>query len=265
MTGVLACACDRAFPEKTAASGLKQLTGAGRVEIVKDLCSASGIAAAAGKIREHGIDRIVLAGCPVIERTGLAAMVAEAAGIPAPYATFVLLPPNADAAGAAPTIRKALAALEAMPVFETRKVKLAQDVLVIGAGPAGREAARSLASLGHAVTVIDRSEAAPTSEAAAARARGADGDDRRGFRGILGVVPGPAEGIGGHHRAHLRRGDRRHGARARGIRSGPVRAGEDRPASGPDRSPGRPAPAAAAPVPRHRARPRDRRGKGILR
>jgi len=104
MTGVLACVCDRAFPVKTAASGLKQLTGAGRVEIVKDLCSASGIVAAAGKIREHGIDRIVLAGCPVVERTGLAATVAEAAGIPAPHVVPVLLPPNADAAGAAPTM-----------------------------------------------------------------------------------------------------------------------------------------------------------------
>jgi heterodisulfide reductase subunit A-like polyferredoxin len=160
MTGVFACACERAFTTKAAASGLKRLTGAGRFEIVKDLCSASGRETVFGKIREHGIDRVVLAGCPEIERAGLPAAVAERAGIPAPYVVFHPLRKATDAEAAAPGIRSALAALEAMPVFETRSVKLAQEILVIGAGPAGLEAARSLAALGQAVTVIDRSAAA---------------------------------------------------------------------------------------------------------
>jgi heterodisulfide reductase subunit A-like polyferredoxin len=160
MTAVFACACERAFPRKAAASGLKRLTGAGHVEIVKDLCSAEGREAVVGKVREHGIDRIVLAGCPVIERAGLPATLAEAAGIPAPHVVFLPLKKKTDAAAAAPGIRRAVSALEAMPGFEIRRVKLAQEVLVIGAGPAGLEAARSLAALGHAVTVIDRSAVA---------------------------------------------------------------------------------------------------------
>ncbi len=49
-----------------------------------------------------------------------------------------------------------------MPGFETRRWKLRQDVLVIGAGPAGLEAAKSLAELGHAVTMIDRSASVTT-------------------------------------------------------------------------------------------------------
>ncbi|MCX7029630.1 MAG: FAD-dependent oxidoreductase [Spirochaetes bacterium] len=189
MTGIFACVCTRAFPTKAAATGLKKLTGAGRVELVKDLCSAEGMATLAAKVREHGIDRIVLAGCPVIGRTGQAASVAEAAGIPAPHVTTVLLSKNADPAGTAPAIRKAVVALEAMPGFETRKLKLAQDVLVIGAGPAGLEAARALATLGHRVTVIDRSASVPA----------ADG---------LKVLPGTRvvafDGVAGAYRAKLR-------------------------------------------------------------
>ncbi|OHD74851.1 MAG: hypothetical protein A2177_01200 [Spirochaetes bacterium RBG_13_68_11] len=174
MTGVFACACERAFPTKAAASGLKQLAGAGRVEIVKDLCSAAGREAIVGKIREHGIDRIVLAGCPAIERAGLPATIAEEAGLPAPHVVFLLLmnaKKGTDAAAAAPGIHRAVSALEAMPGFEARRWKLCQDVLVIGAGPAGLEAARSLAGLGHAVTVIDRSTAA-TGAAAGAKVPG---------------------------------------------------------------------------------------------
>jgi heterodisulfide reductase subunit A-like polyferredoxin len=105
-------------------------------------------------VGQHGIDRIVLAGCPAIERAGLVSTIASAAGIPAPHAAFLLLIEGNDAATAAPAIRRAVTALEAMPGFEIRRRKLRQDVLVIGAGPAGLEAADSLATLGHAVTMI---------------------------------------------------------------------------------------------------------------
>jgi heterodisulfide reductase subunit A-like polyferredoxin len=102
----------------------------------------------------------VLAGCPAIERSGLVAAIASAAGIPTPHAAFLLL--NERTVATAPSIRRIVAALEAMPGFETRRWKPVQDVLVIGAGPAGLEAARSLAGLGHPVTVIDRSASVPT-------------------------------------------------------------------------------------------------------
>ena len=82
--------------------------------------------------------------------------------MPAPHAAFLLLNEGTDTAAAAPGIRRAVAALEAMPVFETRRWKLRQDVLVIGAGPAGLEAARSLVGLAHPVTLIDRSAMVPT-------------------------------------------------------------------------------------------------------
>lgn len=160
MTGVFACACGKAFASRAAASGLKRLSGAGRVEIVKDLCTSQGQASVVGTIRENGIDRVVLAGCPVIVRAGLAAAVAEGAGLPAPHVAPALVPALTDAAGAAPAIARALAALEAVPSVEIRRVKLAKNVLVIGAGPAGLEAARALAELGHDVAVIDRSATA---------------------------------------------------------------------------------------------------------
>jgi heterodisulfide reductase subunit A-like polyferredoxin len=160
MIGVFACACAKAFPTKAAAAGLKASTGAGHAEAVKDLCSAGGRAAIVAKVREHGIDRIVLAGCAAIDRAGLPALLAAEAGLPAPHVAFLLLNEGTDTAAAAPGIRRVVAALGAMPGFETRRWKLRQDVLVIGAGPAGLEAARSLAGLGHPVTVIDRSAVA---------------------------------------------------------------------------------------------------------
>ncbi len=162
MTGVFACACAKAIPTKTAAAGLAKLSNAGYAEAVKDLCSVEGRAAIVAKVRGHGIDRIVLAGCAAIERAGLAASIATEAGIPAPHAAFLLLKEGMDAAATAPDIRRMVAALEAMPGFETRRRKLRQDVLVIGAGPAGLETAKSLAALGHAVTMIERSAAVPT-------------------------------------------------------------------------------------------------------
>ncbi len=162
MTGVFACACAKAFPTKTAASGLAKLAGAGYAEAVKDLCSAEGRAAVVARVREHAIDRIVLAGCAAIERAGLPAAIAAEAGIPAPHAAFLLLNEGTDAATAAPGIRRTVTALETMSGFEIRRWKLRQDVLVIGAGPAGLEAAKSLAGLGHAVTVIERSASVPT-------------------------------------------------------------------------------------------------------
>jgi heterodisulfide reductase subunit A len=162
MTGVFACSCAKAFPTKAAAAGLKAQSGVGYAEAVKDLCSAEGRAAIVAKAREHGIDRIVLAGCAAIERAGLPAYIAAEAGLPTPHAAFVLLKEGTDTAAAAPDIRRSVAALQAMPGFETRRWKLRQDVLVIGAGPAGIEAARSLAGLGHPVTMIDRAGAVPT-------------------------------------------------------------------------------------------------------
>ena len=84
MTGVFACVCGKAFPTKSAAAGLKASTGAGYAEAVKDLCSADGVSRVIEAVREHGIDRIVLAGCPAIERAGLVSTIASAAGIPVP-------------------------------------------------------------------------------------------------------------------------------------------------------------------------------------
>jgi heterodisulfide reductase subunit A len=166
MTGVFACSCARAFPTRAAASGLKRLTRADRVEVVKDLCAPAGVATVVANVHEQGIDRIVLAGCPTIERTGLAERIAADGNLPAPLVTTVLVQPGTDAAGAAPAIRKAVAALATMPVFEIRREKPARGVLVIGAGPAGLEAARALARLGHEVTVIERSAAMPAAAAA---------------------------------------------------------------------------------------------------
>ena len=173
MTGVFACVCGKAFTTKSAAAGLKASTGAGYAEAVKDLCSAGGVARVIESAGEHGIDRIVLAGCPAIERAGLVSTIATAAGVPSPHVAFLLLNEGTAAAAATPAIRRTVAALEAMPGFETRRWKPVPDVLVIGAGPAGLEAARSLAGLAHPVTVIDRLAVA-AGAAATARVPGID-------------------------------------------------------------------------------------------
>ena len=200
MTGVFACVCGKAFPTKAAAAGLEASTGAGYAEAVKDLCSPDSVSRVIEAVREHGIDRIVLAGCPAIERAGLVAAIASASGIPAPHAAFHLLNEGTATSAAAPAIRRTVTALEAMPEFETRRWKPVPDVLVIGAGPAGLEAARSLAGLGHPVTVIDRSAAAAGAAAAGAKAPGVDvrsSTTLSGFDGFPGSFAARLRGSAG--------------------------------------------------------------------
>ena len=83
---------------------------------------------------------------------------------------------------------------------------------MIGAGPAGLEAARSLAGLGHAVTVIDRSAVAAEAAAAGAKVPGIEvlpSTTLSAFDGFPGSFQARLLGPSGSSRAHLRRRDRR--------------------------------------------------------
>ncbi len=99
----------------------------------------------------------------------------------------------------------------------------------------------------------------------AARYRRAAVHDPGGIRWVPGLLHGPAAETRRHRGASLRRGGGRDRARAGRCRETAVRAEEDRPAPWPVRAPRRTAPARAAEVAGHTARPRDRRGQGILR
>jgi Pyruvate/2-oxoacid:ferredoxin oxidoreductase delta subunit len=65
---------------------------------------------------------------------------------------------RAAAAAAIKAIQRGLAGLAEIPTVERRRLDLEPGVLVVGAGPAGREAAAALCGLGHPVTIVEKTD-----------------------------------------------------------------------------------------------------------
>jgi len=147
MTAVFVCACGRtqgnAWLEKVVAA-----VGAKHVHGHESLCRAGGLKLIRDKTKKAKPARILLAGCAALGTDAYGKAAAEAAGIAQADVAFLPLPRKVPAGAAARALGHALAGLELTPVFDTRGVPLAQDVLVVGQGPAADEAARQLRDLG---------------------------------------------------------------------------------------------------------------------
>ncbi len=154
MIGVFVCSCGRrsadAWLEKVGDTVMdKNFFGhAG-------LCSPDGLKLIHEKSRKHKLGRLILAGCAALQSEAYIKSAEKAAGTASGSIFPVLLPRRCSPAAAARMIRQATAGLQLLPVFESRRVELRNEVLVVGGGPAGREAERRVVAFGYPTTLID--------------------------------------------------------------------------------------------------------------
>ena len=154
MIGVFVCSCGRrsadAWLEKVgAAVAVKHFFGhAG-------LCGPDGLRLIREKSKKHKLGRLLLAGCAALQSEALIKNAAKAAGVASGAVFPVLFPRRSSPAVAARMIRQATTGLQLLPVFESRRVALRNEVLVLGGGPAGTEAARQVAAFGYPTTITE--------------------------------------------------------------------------------------------------------------
>jgi heterodisulfide reductase subunit A-like polyferredoxin len=123
---------------------------------------ASSLAALALKTARRGFSRVLVAGASPAGQGELLQAFAAQSGLPtASVAGADLAPALASrnrAAEAIRAIQKGLAALAEIPPIERRRLPLAKEVLVVGGGAAGLQAASALSSLGHLVTIVEKTD-----------------------------------------------------------------------------------------------------------
>jgi heterodisulfide reductase subunit A len=150
------------------AEGVAALDGVAHVERVDKLCGSAEMAALEQAIAEHDVDRILFGGCSartslkfpeqqlgqVMDRAGIDKAHFEIANLREQCAW---LHDDRDAATGKglDLLRMAHARLAAAEPHPT-PIPIAKKALVIGAGPAGLQAAKSLASMNQPVTLVER-------------------------------------------------------------------------------------------------------------
>jgi heterodisulfide reductase subunit A-like polyferredoxin len=137
------------------------------------------VPALASRIAKRRFRRVLLAGVAPAGQAELLQALARQANLPAAAVAGVDLAPalaargrtsrggasrgqasrsRAAAAAAIKAIQRGLAGLAEIPTVERRRLDLEPGVLVVGAGPAGREAAAALCGLGHPVTIVEKTD-----------------------------------------------------------------------------------------------------------
>jgi heterodisulfide reductase subunit A len=165
-TGLVFCRCG---PNLGNVVALDELAGeswsAGDVSTHPVLCSEEGRSWLEARIRERGLERVVLAACSPREHEATFRRVLLAAG----RSPFELQMVNlregvewtstdraAATARARHLVRAGLARVRLHRPIEAAEVEASADVLVIGGGPAGLSAARTLARRGRKVVLVER-------------------------------------------------------------------------------------------------------------
>jgi heterodisulfide reductase subunit A-like polyferredoxin len=132
--------------------------------------SSAQVAALAARIAQRRVRRVLVAGIAPAGQAELLQALARQARLPAAAVVGVDLGPALTARGrlqeALRAIQKGLAALAEIPPVERRRLTLEPGVLVVGAGPAGREVAAALRGLGHPVTIVEKTDGAAASAGA---------------------------------------------------------------------------------------------------
>jgi len=140
--------------------------GVADVAVHDVLCSAEGKAWLAARIREHGLERVVLGACSPREHEQTFRGVLAGAGRSPHHLQLVNLREQAEWVGGDPAVvtarsrRLVAAALSRVALHRplpTGEVEVSADVLVVGGGAAGISAALSLAQKGRKVLLAERS------------------------------------------------------------------------------------------------------------
>ena len=153
-------ACGGRFSSKERESIAARLGSALLIE--EAFGSPAQVAALAARITKRRFRRVLLAGIAPAGQAELLQTLARQAHLPAAAVGGVDLGPalasRTRAPGALRAIQRGLAALAEIPPVERRSLALEPGVLVVGAGPAGREAAAALRGLGHPVTLVEKTD-----------------------------------------------------------------------------------------------------------
>ncbi|MGP8330906.1 MAG: CoB-CoM heterodisulfide reductase HdrA2 [Methanosarcinaceae archaeon] len=139
------------------------------VSIVTDiqfLCSDSGQESIINDIKEHDIDRVVIAACSprlheqtfkrVLEKAGLNPHLLEIANIREQDSWVHMDNPRMATQKAFDLVKMGIARARLLEPLKSKKIKINRDVLVIGGGVAGIEAALNLADSGFHVYMVEK-------------------------------------------------------------------------------------------------------------
>jgi len=158
MIAVFVCGCRRKRAAPSLREKIAKAVGSPHVFGHERLCGAEGLRFLAENARACKADRLLLAGCRALLSRGYAETLSRATGVSPSAIDAVLLSAANSAADCVRSIRRAYTALELLPVFETKRVPVRQEVLVVGGGFAGMEAARQVSALGYPTTIVERTD-----------------------------------------------------------------------------------------------------------
>ena len=168
--GVYICHCGLNIAHTINVSSLKEKAGDfDDVIVAKDMqfmCSDSGQEAIIGDIKENRLDRILVAACSphlheptfkrVLSKAGLNPFMFEMANIREQCSWVHQEQAQLATQKALDLIRMGLARLRQLDPLQVKKVPIIKDVLVIGGGVAGIEAALTLADSGYHVHMVEK-------------------------------------------------------------------------------------------------------------
>lgn len=148
---------------------LEMLQSVPEIEVAKDIqfmCSDSGQESIIEDIKEHDLDRILVAACTpklhettfrqVLEKAGLNPYVLEIVNIREQCSWVHMENPQVATRKAYDLIKMGIGRLSNLLPLQIRKTSVVRDVLVIGGGVAGIEAALNLADSGYHVFMIEK-------------------------------------------------------------------------------------------------------------
>ncbi len=169
-TGVYFCTCGGVITEKVEFAAVERAIGqmeeVAYVQTMEFLCSEEGKAALEQDLKERSPERVVVAACSprdhentfraVLAQTAINPYLLQMANI-REHVAWVTAEAGPAVAKATVHIRGAVKRVNQHEPLHKAMLEMCPDVLVIGAGPAGLQAALSLAQVGRTVTLVEKS------------------------------------------------------------------------------------------------------------
>jgi heterodisulfide reductase subunit A len=169
--GVFLCDCgntiSRNIDLQSIRSRVEKISDVGHVEVCHHLCSGEEIERMAWKIKDRALNRVVIGGCSPQYCEPLFMEAMEAGGQNPSLLCIANIReqcswvhPDASKATskAARQIEMAIHKARLLEAVEKKAVPINRDVLIIGGGISGMQAAIELSGLGHSVTVLEKEE-----------------------------------------------------------------------------------------------------------